>query len=390
MSLFDVVPLIIVATITYLGNQLMKRHLEKKDVILLLVLLGLTGQLALFKFVIISLPIGISYYTFMGIGYTIDVYRGTLQPTALPVEHAAFMAFLPVIISGPILRAKDFFSQLHNRVPDLQQGVTLISIGLIMKFVIADNLAIFADPIFANPLKFGSKEIIFATFAFGIQLYCDFGGYCNIALGIAQILGFRFPANFNMPYLALSPQDFWRRWNISLSSWLRDYLYIPLGGNRKGELRTHVNLILTMVICGLWHGATLNFLAWGIYHGALLSVNRLIRFPESRMLSIAGMLLTQYLIFLGWLVFRVSDPKNLTYCLSKFLVPTGFSTDDIALGIIAIAAILLARGVLIDRDLIRRISVMRPASWAIYLVIALLVTYWASPVKYVPFIYAGF
>lgn len=391
MSPLEAFPLIMVAIITYFGNQFLMRYTENKRIILSLVVLGLVGQLTLFKYAPdFRLPLGISYYTFMGMAYSIDVYRGKLHPTTSPIEHVVFIAFLPVIISGPILRAKDFFGQLHNRIPDVQQGITLVTIGLIMKFVIADNLAMIADPIFASPLKYGSRDIILATLAFGVQLYCDFGGYCNMALGVAQILGFRFPANFNMPYLALTPQDFWHRWNISLSSWLRDYLYIPLGGNRKGELRTHANLLLTMAVCGLWHGATLNFLGWGAYHGVLLSINRLVRLPESRMLSMVGMLLTQYLVFLGWLIFRVPDPQKLTYCLGKFLVPTGLSTTDLAFGAAIIGVILLARGTIIDKDLIREISLMRPVFWAIYLVMALMVVYWASPVNYTPFIYAGF
>jgi alginate O-acetyltransferase complex protein AlgI len=368
---------------------------------LALAVAGSLGQLALLKYtgLLSSLgfsfsTLGVSYYTFMALGYAIDVYRGKMQPTASLLEYALFLSFFPVITSGPIIRAKDFLAQIRDRIQitpeNFQQGLTLITIGLLMKLVVADNLAPYVDPIFADPIKFQSRDIIFATLAFGIQLYCDFGGYSNIALGTARTLGFKFPLNFNNPYFAANPQDFWHRWNISLSYWLRDYLYIPLGGNRKGGGRTYLNLMLTMLACGMWHGATWNFLIWGGYHGVLLSLHRRIRLPKNRVLSLAGILVTQYLIFLGWLVFKVKDTNNLEYCLSKFLIPTGFTSIDIAMGGAIISVLLLLRTKIANNNWMSRIGSFRPLYWFLYLLMAINLIYWASPVKVTKFIYAGF
>lgn len=368
---------------------------------LALALIGSLGQLALFKYsgLLGSLglsfsTLGVSYYTFMALGYTIDIYRGKLQPAASLLKYALFVSFFPVITSGPIIRAGDFLAQIKDRLKvtpeNIQQGLTLITVGLIMKLVIADNLASYVDQIFVSPMEFQSREIILATLAFGIQLYCDFGGYSNVALGTARMIGFKFPMNFNNPYFAMNPQDFWHRWNISLSCWLRDYLYIPLGGNRKGTIRTYSNLLLTMVACGLWHGATLNFLLWGGYHGVLLSLHRLIRLPKNRFLSLAGILITQYLIFLGWLIFKVNNINNLEWCLSKFLIPTGFTSVDIAVGGTIITVLLLLRTRIADNNLMSRIGSFQPIYWFLYILIAINLIYWASPVKVTKFIYAGF
>lgn len=370
-------------------------------ILLIIALVGSFGQLALFKYTgllgslgLAFSTLGVSYYTFMAIGYTIDVYRGKLQPAASLLEYALFVSFFPIITSGPIIRAKDFFAQIKRDLPitseNFQQGLTLITVGLMMKLVIADNLASYVDFIFADPTKFQSREIILATLAFGIQLYCDFGGYSNIALGTARMIGFKFPMNFNNPYFATSPQDFWRRWNISLSRWLRDYLYIPLGGNRKGAIQTYLNLILTMAVCGLWHGAAWNFLIWGVYHGILLSFHRLIRLPKNQILSLAGILVTQYFIFLGWLVFKISDINNLEYSLSKFLIPTGFTSMDLAVGGILTAVLLLFRTKLANNNWMSCLGSLRPIYWFLYILMVINLIYWASPVKVTKFIYAGF
>lgn len=392
---FFVLPLLLVILITYYGGAFVKRFPEKREILLALVLFGVLTQLALFKYLPgLLLPLGISYFTFMALGYVIDIYRGKLQPSTSLIEYALFVSFFPVITSGPIIRAQDFLAQIKNHLEitpeNFQQGLTLITIGLIMKLVIADNLAPYVDLIFANPIKFQSREIILSTLAFGIQLYCDFGGYSNMALGTSRMIGFKFSMNFNNPYFATNPQDFWHRWNISLSCWLRDYLYIPLGGNRKGTIQTHLNLILTMVACGLWHGATWNFLLWGGYHGVLLSLHRLIRLPENRILSLVGILVTQYFIFLGWLIFKVSNINNLEYCLSKFFIPTGFTSIDIGVGGTIIAVMLLFRTRIANNNWMSRIGSLRSIYWFLYLMIAINLIFWASPVKVTKFIYAGF
>jgi len=372
-----------------------------KKLLLILALTGALGQLAIFKYTgfLSSLgfsfsTLGVSYYTLMALGYTIDVYRGKLQPTESLIEYALFVSFFPVITSGPIIRAGNFLAQIRDRLKftpeNFQQGLTLIIMGLIMKLVIADNLASYVDLIFVDPMKYQSRDIILATLAFGVQLYCDFGGYSNIALGTARMLGFTFPMNFNNPYFATNPQDFWHRWNISLSCWLRDYLYIPLGGNRKGARRTYSNLILTMFACGIWHGATWNFLLWGGYHGGLLSLHRLIRLPENRIISLAEILITQYFIFLGWLIFKVNNINNLEWCLTKFLIPTGFTSVDLAVGGTIIAVLLLLRTKIADNNWMSRIGSFRPIYWFFYIFIAINLIYWASPVKVTQFIYAGF
>ncbi|MFA5439804.1 MBOAT family protein [Dehalococcoides sp.] len=394
-SQFAILPQMLVILITYYGGYFVKKFPEKKRILLALIVFGVLTQLALFKYLPgMLLPLGISYYSFMALGYVIDVYRGKLQPTTSLIEYVLFVSFFPVITSGPIIRARDFFAQIKDPLKitseNFQQGLTLITIGLIMKLVIADNLALYVDPIFANPMNFQSRKIILATLAFGVQLYFDFGGYSNIALGTARVLGFKFPMNFNNPYFAMNPQDFWHRWNISLSCWLRDYLYIPLGGNRKGEGRTYINLMITMLACGLWHGATWNFLLWGGYHGVLLSLHRLIRLPDNRILSLAGILVTQYLIFFGWLVFKVSNINNLEYCLSKFLIPTGFTYVDLAVGSTIIAVLLLLRTKIANNNWMSHIGSFRPIYWFLYLLIAINLIYWASPVKVTKFIYSGF
>ena len=392
---YFVFSLAFVTTLTYYCSKFNNKSL------LAMALIGSLGQLTLFKYsgFLNSLgfsfsTLGVSYYTFMALGYTIDVYRGKIQPAASLLEYALFVSFFPVITSGPIIRAKDFLAQIKESLQitpeNFQQGLTLITVGLIMKLVIADNLASYVDPIFADPIRFQSRDIILATLAFGIQLYCDFGGYSNMALGTARMIGFKFPMNFNNPYFAMNPQDFWHRWNISLSCWLRDYLYIPLGGNRKGTIRTYSNLILTMVACGLWHGATWNFLLWGSYHGGLLSLHRLIRLPENRILSLAGILITQYLIFLGWIIFKVNNINDLKWCISKFLIPNGFTSVDLAVGGTIIAVLLLFRTKIANNNWMSRIGSLRPIYWFLYLLIAINLIYWASPVKVTKFIYAGF
>lgn len=394
-SQFFIWPLVLVILITYYGGHAVKKFPEKKEILLLMILFITLIQLAIFKYLPgLLLPLGISYYTFMALGYIIDVYRGKLQPSTSLIEYALFVSFFPFITSGPIIRAENFFAQIKRSIKitpeDFKQGITLISIGLIMKLVIADNLAPYVDPIFADPIKFQSREIILATLAFGIQLYCDFGGYSNIALGTARMLGFKFSMNFNNPYFAMNPQDFWHRWNISLSSWLKDYLYIPLGGNRKSTIRTYFNLVLTMVACGLWHGATWNFLLWGAYHGGLLSLHRLIRLPENRISSLVGILVTQYLIFLGWLVFKVSDINDLHICLSKFLIPAGFASVDLAAAGVIISVLLLLRTKIADNNWVRRIGSFRSLYWFLYLIIVINLIYWASPGKITEFVYASF
>jgi alginate O-acetyltransferase complex protein AlgI len=243
----------------------------------LLALVGIDYHWKLFDNLL--LPLGISFYTFETISYVVDVYRGRSKAVGNLVDYSIFLMFFPHLAAGPIVRPRDFLPQLERRKRfswyRLTIGLTLCMIGLFKKAVIADNLAGVVDPVFADADRYASGAVWLATLGYALQIYCDFSGYSDMAIGLAHTLGFKLPANFNMPYLAVNITDFWRRWHISLSSWLRDYLYVPLGGNRHGNVATYRNLMLTMLLGGLWHGAGWTFVFWGAYHGLLLSIHRI-------------------------------------------------------------------------------------------------------------------
>ena len=219
----------------------------------------------------VILPVGISFYTFMGISYIVDVYRGDTEPTTLE-KFAVYLSFFPHLVAGPIVRPNELIPQIETprspRRVDTSRAFYLIAAGLFKKVVISSYLAgHIVDEVFANPDQYSSLEILIAIYAYAVQIYADFSGYTDIAIGIALLLGFTFPQNFDSPYAAVSIQDFWRRWHMTLSRWLRDYLYIPLGGSRRGVAITYRNLLLTMLLGGLWHGAGWTFVAWGLIHG---------------------------------------------------------------------------------------------------------------------------
>ena len=226
----------------------------------------------------IVLPVGISFYTFQTLSYTIDIYRGRMSAEPSALNFATYVAFFPQLVAGPIERARDLVPQFREptrwSVEAFGAGAFLLGWGLFKKVVIADNVAPIADAAFLLPSPDCLQSLV-GAYAFAVQIYCDFSGYSDIAVGVAAMLGFRLSVNFDLPYVAQNPSDFWRRWHISLSSWLRDYLYVPLGGNRRGPRRTYVNLMLTMLLGGLWHGAAWTFVAWGAFHGALLCAYRL-------------------------------------------------------------------------------------------------------------------
>jgi alginate O-acetyltransferase complex protein AlgI len=278
--------------------------------------LGLTLDPLLLK---VLLPVGISFYTFQILSYTIDIYRGSLEPEENPINFAVFVAFFPQLVAGPIERASHLLPQFAGprkiTLVQIDSAVWLIVWGFYKKLVIADNLAIgIVNPAFANLAGETYVEIFSAVLAFAFQIYCDFSAYSDIARGIARLMGFELMVNFRLPYFALNPSDFWNRWHISLSSWLRDYLYIPLGGNRKGRVNTYRNLMLTMVLGGLWHGAAWNFVLWGAYHGVILVIYRLIEprrvhdtlWKERRYVRIAFRMGLMFMLTLvGWLLFRI-------------------------------------------------------------------------------------
>tara|TARA_B110000438_G_scaffold301301_1_gene355841 strand:- start:1313 stop:2785 length:1473 start_codon:yes stop_codon:yes gene_type:complete len=293
----------------------------------------------------LALPIGISFYTFQTISYTVDVYRGQLKPCKSLREFAIFVSFFPQLVAGPILRAKDFLPQLHEKLEkfkgvdtilqirlqdsNVKLGVTLMAFGFFKKMFVADNVAPFVDSIFGNPVGLESFTIILGAIAFGIQIYADFSGYSDIAIGAALIMGFKIPLNFNKPFFATSPSDFWRRWHISLSLWLRDYLYIPLGGSKKSSNRTYLNLFVVMFLGGLWHGASWNIVIWGMLHGLYLVLHKLITdkipflknhsFFRTKIGVLISIFVTQYFVFLAWLPFRISDHDAMIYSLQKYI-----------------------------------------------------------------------
>jgi alginate O-acetyltransferase complex protein AlgI len=230
----------------------------------------------------VALPIGISFFTFESMSYVIDIYRKEIEPHKSYLEYLTFVAFFPHLVAGPIVRPRDLLPQLTNpprfSPTEGSEGLWLIALGLLKKVAIGDYLAInLVDRVFDAPAQYSALECYAAILGYSVQIYCDFSGYTDVAIGSALLLGVRFPKNFDAPYKAASITEFWRRWHISLSTWLRDYLYIPLGGNRRGRVRTYVNLMLTMLLGGLWHGANWTFVVWGGIHGAALAIERVFR-----------------------------------------------------------------------------------------------------------------
>jgi len=294
---------------------------------------------AAFQFTALDLllPVGISFYTFQSLSYTIDVYRGELQPRKHFLDYALFVAFFPQLVAGPIVRASEFFSELDApRKKDHQEAayaITLIGLGFVKKVVFADGLAQVIDPTWDNLQTAQGWEVLLAIYGFAFQIYFDFSGYTDIAIGIALLFGFRFPTNFNYPYLATSLQDFWRRWHMTLSRWLRDYLYISLGGNRNGELATYINLSVTMLLGGLWHGASWNFVIWGGIHGAWLAFERAFllknKFWNSRANGLVRWFVTFHVVCFAWIFFRAPDFSTAMLALNKLV-----SIDGTLLGLI--------------------------------------------------------
>lgn len=267
----------------------------------------------------IFLPVGISFFTFQSLSYTIDVYRGDLKPLHNLLDYAFYVSFFPQLVAGPIVRARDFIPQIRRPLfvtnEMFGQGVFFILSGLFKKAVISDYISInFVERIFENPSLYSGIENLFGVYGYALQIYCDFSGYSDMAIGLALLLGFRFPLNFNSPYKSDSVTEFWHRWHISLSTWLRDYLYISLGGNRKGKIRTYVNLILTMLLGGLWHGASWNFIVWGGLHGVALACHKFFRsllgrgknYHSTGLRKCLAVIVTFHFVCFCWIFFRNS------------------------------------------------------------------------------------
>ena len=302
--------------------------------------LGMFGLDPSYSTLQIVLPVGISFYTFQSMGYTIDVYRGRVAPSRNILEYALYVAFFPQLVAGPIERAVNLIPQIQSKrliTPvQLNAGLYLILWGFFKKVVIADNLGRIANQVFAGPTEHDGLGVVVGMLAFTGQILADFSGYSDIARGVAKLLGFELMVNFNLPYFAKNPSEFWRRWHISFSTWIRDYLYIPLGGNRGGRLSTYRNLFLSMVLAGLWHGAAWTFILWGAYHGAILVVYRFL--TESRQATIphigllhdgkrVGQIAIMFVLTtIGWVIFRAEGVQNAIDMLTNIdsLVKTRF------------------------------------------------------------------
>ena len=302
----------------------------------------------------LALPIGISFYTFQSMSYIIDIYRGSLKPSNTLKEYALFVAFFPPLVAGPILRASEFLPQLREKISqneisqklklfvinnqNLKFGITLMSIGFFKKMFFSDNIAPLVNNVFSEPIGLESFSIMIGTIAFGIQLYCDFSGYSDIAIGAAAIFGFKIPLNFNKPFFASSPSDFWTRWHISLSTWVRDYLYYPLVfKNRNSNSIVFISLLISMILMGIWHGASWNFLIWGGIHGLFLACYTILRkkFPgassnkffKSKIGKISSILITQYLVFFTFIAFWMQDFNHMLYAMEKYIL-LDFAVND--------------------------------------------------------------
>jgi D-alanyl-lipoteichoic acid acyltransferase DltB (MBOAT superfamily) len=265
------------------------------------------------------LPVGISFYTFQSVSYIVDVYKQRVSPTRTWFEYLFFLSFFPALVAGPIVRAEYFLPQIReNRQASQREvyyGFWLVMIGIAKKAIIADYIAQYNDLIFQTPGGYSGFETLMGVIGYAMQIYCDFSGYSDMAIGLAMIMGFRLAANFNFPYKARNATDFWHRWHISLSTWLRDYVYIPLGGNRKGLARTYINTFLTMLIGGLWHGASWKFVFWGGLHGLGLSIHKLFKddlknVPDTFIVKAISWLLTFSLVAGLWVFFRADTARD--------------------------------------------------------------------------------
>ena len=286
--------------------------------------LSLFHPAAHFEPLAIILPLGISFHTFQSMSYVIDVYRKKQPAIRNYIDYALFVSFFPQLVAGPIVRAEEFFADyFHWRPPtaaEWQQGVSMMLTGYIKKLVFADQFSLVSDRYFANPAALpGLFPAWTASLAFGLQIFFDFSGYTDIAIGVALLFGFHFPENFRRPYLSATITEFWHRWHITLSHWLRDYVYISLGGNRKGAWRTRLNLMLTMLLGGLWHGASWNFVIWGGYHGLLLSVERIVwgRNERTGIARLPLAILTFLLVTIGWVFFRAKTLTAALYVIAQ-------------------------------------------------------------------------
>ncbi len=369
----------------------------------------------------IILPVGISFYTFQTMSYTIDIYRRKISPTRSFIDFALFVAFFPQLVAGPIIKARDFLPQLAapQRLTwsRLESAAVMFMIGLTKKLLIADQLAFLVDPVFADPAGYSSRDLWLAMFCYGGQIYCDFAGYTGMAIASARVLGFDLKPNFASPYLAVGLTDFWHRWHISLSTWLRDYLYIPLGGSRYGRWLTYRNLMITMLLGGLWHGASWTFVIWGAIHGAALIVGKFFERRRTVLLShlpkhlrvVLTWALTLLVVHVAWVFFRcqpIVDPttgipeptvaalQRATYFVTHLFIPAQVDQPHWLMNKLPmVCLLLLMAGMQLYEEWVRRgrprlvlpapVAGLGYALWIIALVLL-------SPENTIPFIYFQF
>lgn len=357
----------------------------------------------------IILPVGISFYTFQALSYTIDVYRGRTKPCRHFFDFALYISFFPQLVAGPIERSHHLLPQVENERPRLnrvrfREGLYLVLSGLFLKVVIADNMAWLANDVFGrDPASLNGLEVLVGVYAFAFQIYGDFSGYSAIAIGVSKWLGFDLMENFRRPYFATNPREFWQRWHISLSTWLRDYLYVPLGGNRCGKRKTYRNLILTMLLGGLWHGAAWTFVIWGGIHGVWLAVHRWLsverlpnnahRIMQLRISKVIFGLGTFHIVCISWIFFRAESLDQALILCSRLLsgweftsfVSTGLSFIGIFVGPLLLLEVWIERGA-------KSLAVCE-LPWvvraAIYLYIVLMLLFFPAPVP-VEFLYFQF
>jgi D-alanyl-lipoteichoic acid acyltransferase DltB (MBOAT superfamily) len=346
----------------------------------------------------VTLPVGVSFFTFMAISYVVDTYRSQLVPASF-ARFAVFQAFFPHLVAGPIVRGSELLPQLEAprdpRRLDTSRAFFLIISGLFLKVVIANHLAShIVDEVFAAPNRHSSLEVLVGVYGYAVQIFADFCGYTNIAIGVALLLGFEFPQNFNSPYAAVSLQDFWRRWHMTLSRWLRDYLYIPLGGNRKGRLLTYRNLLLTMLLGGLWHGAAWTFVAWGGIHGAGLAIERALGWrPMSAAAQWVGRIVTFHVVCFAWIFFRASSFDRASQVLERLFTAWGQTSPLVTTSVVLAIAV----GILVQyvrpaavRGLLRGFGRLPLPAQATALAVALAAINTLGPEGVAPFIYFRF
>jgi D-alanyl-lipoteichoic acid acyltransferase DltB (MBOAT superfamily) len=355
----------------------------------------------------ITLPVGISFFTFQALSYVIDIYRRSFEPVGLG-KFAVYLSFFPHLVAGPIVRASEFLPQLESRRDprrvDASRAFMLILSGLFLKVVVANYLAThIVDDVFGTPEAHSSLEVLVAIYGYSVQIFADFCGYTNMAIGLALLLGFVFPQNFDSPYTAVSLQDFWRRWHMTLSRWLRDYLYIPLGGNRRGPSRTYVNLMLVMLLGGLWHGAAWTFVVWGGIHGVGLALERLVAQwrirhgrPEptdTRARRIVSRLVVFHVVCLAWVFFRADSFGTAREMLERLFVDWGTASPLVTAGVLVAIAFGIGVQYVPGRVLgsvTSGFSRLSPVLQAACLGLALVVTNAMGPQGVAPFIYYQF